>query len=657
MKKEKFPVDKSLPDTLSKLIKERCAKFADYTLQASKNKEGKFEYFTFAEVYEKVIELALAYKTLGIKKDSHVALISDNRREWLICDYALLCLGACDVPRGCDSLGKELRFIISFADCEVGIFENARQLKKITENIQEVPLLKTAIIFDPVSDEDMAELNKSGLKIISFEDLMKTGHEIYESDKAAKKAEIEADIDNVKPEDVVTMIFTSGTTGTPKGVMLTHANYISEAGNVKTFLPTHAGEMWLSVLPVWHVFERIAQYIVLIGGSGLAYSKPVASVMLNDMNVIRPHWIFGVPRLWEALAKGVNQAMKKKGGITFKLFTFFKAVGTHYANNRDRVTGKVCRIQKRNRFLDALVGIVPFILLWPLHKIGDALVFSKLKQKFGGRLRFGISGGGALQPDIENFYRAAGIKLLEGYGLTETTPVISVRYYKEARPGCVGAIWPNWEVKTVKEEHGIPLSGEPLPPGQQGLIFVRGPQLMKGYYKNPELTEKAIDKDGWFNTGDLGIITWDNELKITGRAKDTIVLLGGENIEPLFVESGLLASDYIESAMLLGQDQKYLGVLIVPNKDAVTNYAQTYGVQYSDYNSLLETQLIKDLFTAEISTKVSVENGYRPCEKINKFVLVADSFKVGEELSGKQEMMRYKIAEKYADLIATMFKE
>lgn len=657
MKKEKFPVDKSLPDTLSKLIKERCAKFAGYTMQASKNKDGIFEYFTFAEVYERVIELALAYKTLGIKKGSHVALISDNRREWLICDYALLCLGAADVPRGCDSLGKELRFIISFADCEVGIFENAKQLRKITENISEVPLLKTAIVFDPIPEDEMEDLNKTGLKIISFTDLMKTGHEIYESDKAAKKAEIENDIDNVTPDDIVTMIFTSGTTGTPKGVMLTHGNYISEAGNVETFLPTKAGEMWLSVLPVWHVFERIAQYIVLIGGSGLAYSKPVASVMLNDMNVIKPNWIFGVPRLWEALAKGVNQVMKKKGGITYKLFKFFISVGTHYANNRDRVTGKVCRITKRNRFLDGLAGIIPFILLWPLHKLGDVLVFSKLKQKFGGGLRFGISGGGALQKDIENFYRAAGIRLIEGYGLTETTPVISVRYYKEARPGCVGAIWPNWEVKTVKETHGVPLSNEPLPPGEQGLIFVRGPQLMKGYYKNPELTEKVIDKDGWFNTGDLGIITWDHELKITGRAKDTIVLLGGENIEPLFVESGLLASDYIESAMLTGQDQKYLGVLIVPNKDAVTTYAQSSGIEFSDYKALLENQKIKDLFAAEIASKVSVENGYRVCEKINKFVLVPESFKIGEELSGKQEMMRYKIAEKYADLITTMFTE
>lgn len=655
MAKEKFPLDKTLPKNLALMIKDRCVQFADEYLQAAKNKDGKFQYYTYAQVYEYVIQLALGLQTLGVHRGSHVALISDNRREWLISDYALLALGAADVPRGCDSLGNEIRFIVSFADCEVGFFENPRQLKKITEKEDEVPLLKTAILFDPLTEKDAEDFKNTKIKILSFDDVLAAGAKIYETDKAGKKAEIEAEMEKTEPDELVTMIFTSGTTGTPKGVMLTHGNYMTQYSVVRTFIPAGPGEWWLSVLPVWHVFERLIQYVAPLFGSGLAYSKPVASIMLGDMAEIRPHWMCGVPRLWEALAKGVNRAMEKKGGITLKLYKFFLWVGKHYANNRDKVQGHVCRLTKRNKFLDFCCGLFPMIFLWPLHMLGDAIVFKKLRAKFGGRLSIAISGGGALQKEIDDFYRSVGLNLLEGYGLSETTPVISFRYYKEPRPGCVGAIWPDWEVKILKEEHGVPVSDEPLPPGEQGLIFVRGGQLMKGYYKRPDLTEKVVDKDGWFNTGDLGIRTWDNELKITGRAKDTIVLLGGENIEPAVVESGLAASNYIESSMVVGQDKKYLGVLIVPNKDNLTAYATEKGIAFTEYAELLENEQIKSLFTSEIAAKVSTAAGFRPCEKINKFVLVPDSFKVGEELSAKQEMMRYKIVEKYQALLDSMF--
>lgn len=657
MVKTKFPMDTSLPKNMALLIKDRCAKYADVNLQAAKNSDGKFQYYTYSNVYENMIALALGLQTLGVHRGSNVALISDNRREWLITDFAILSLGAADVPRGCDSMGNEIRFIVSFADCEVGFFENTRQLKKVTENESEVPLLKTAILFDALSDSDKNDFKDSKIKIMSFEEILKIGNEIYESDKAGKKAAIEAEMEKTEGDEVITMIFTSGTTGTPKGVMLTHKNYLTQLACVPTFLPAKPGEWWLTVLPVWHVFERLIQYVAPLLGCGLAYSKPVASIMLADMAEIRPQWMCGVPRLWDALAKGVNRAMNKKGGITLRLFKFFIAVGTHYANNRDKVVGHVCRFKKGNKFFTGLAGFFPFVFLWPLHKLGDALVFKKLRAKFGGRLSIAISGGGALQKEVDNFYRAVGLNLLEGYGLSETTPVVSFRYYKEPRPGCVGAIFPSWEVKIIKEEHGVPVSDEPLPPGKQGLIYVRGDQLMKGYYKRQDLTDKVVDKDGWFNTGDLGIMTFDNEIKITGRAKDTIVLLGGENVEPAVVESGLAASDYIESSMLVGQDKKYLGVLIVPNKDNVTEYAKTNGIAFSDYDELLKTSEIQKLFETEVATKVSTETGFRTCEKINKFVLVSKSFAVGDELSAKQEMIRHKIYARYEYLINQMFTE
>lgn len=650
---EKFPFDTTIPKNLSLLLKERVKQYPDINLQAGKNKDGVYQYYTFSQVYEKMMGLALAFRSLGVHRGSNVALISDNRPEWLWTDLALLSLGAADVPRGCDSLGNEIRFIISYADCEVGVFENVKQLNKVLEKQDEVPLLKTAIVFDAYDEKDLVA--KTKIKIINFADLLAEGANTLSSNKEALTKEIEDEMEKTQPDEVATMIFTSGTTGTPKGVMLTHDNYISQLSCISTFLPSKPGESWLTILPVWHVFERLIQYVAVYFGNCLAYSKPIGQILLADMAVIKPHWMCGVPRLWAQLAKGVRKAMEKKGGIALKLFKFFLMIGKHYANSKDKVLGHVCRITKRNRVLDCLCGIIPMILLWPLHKLGDILVFSKLREKFGGRLNIAISGGGALQKENEDFYRAVGLNLLEGYGLSETAPVVSFRYYKEPRPGCVGAIFPTFEVKIVKEEHGVVVDETPLPPGQKGLIWVRGRQVMKGYYKRQDLTDAAINKDGWFNTGDLGIKTFDNELKITGRAKDTIVLLGGENVEPSMIEAGLSSSEYVESSMVVGQDKKYLGCLIVPAKDAVQKYADDNKISSGTYEELLQKSEIQNLFTTEIAKCISQDNGFRMCERINKFVLVPNSFQVGVELSAKQEMMRYKIAEKYTQEIASMF--
>ena len=553
-------------------------------------------------------------------------------------------------------MGNEIRFIIDFADCEFACFENVRQLEKVLEKSEETPKLKTAILFDKPETEPA----NCPYQILYFDDILQDGKNIYRENSFNVQSEIENGMLSIEPNDTATIIFTSGTTGTPKGVMLTHNNYISQLAVIKPYLPAHAGEWWLSVLPVWHVFERLIQYVAIYFGNGLAYSKPVPSMLLSDMAEIRPHWMCGVPRLWEALAAGVHKAMKKTGGIKYKLFSFFVNVGDKYNNCKNLVCGYVTQIKRRSRAFWWIVCFIPWILLWPLYKLGNALVFKKIQAKFGGRLKIAISGGGSLQRTTENFYHSVGLNLLEGYGLTETAPVISFRHYKTPRPGCVGLIFPTFEVKIVKEENGVIVTdanGKPVEvgPGQKGIILAKGSQVMKGYYKRPDLTEKVIDKDGFFNTGDIGLMTYDKEIKITGRAKDTIVLSDGENIEPAVIENELCTSPFIESAIVLGQDQKILASLIVPSKEAVIQYAQDNGLDFTAYEALLQTEQIKDLIYKEVSTKDSPANGFRPCERIAKIALLPNSFKVGEELSAKQEMMRFKIVEKYASLIATLF--
>ena len=654
--KNQVVVDKSLPKNLPLLMKDRAWNYGDYICQSARNKDGKYVHYTYKETYADIVAFSIAMQEIGVKRGSHVGLISDNRREWLVTDLALLSLGAADVPRGCDTMSTEICYILDYADCLHSFFENGKQLEKLLQNVDKAPNVKTAILFDKASDEILEKAKSNGIKVYTFDELLALGKKIA-FDNPNRKARIEAEMELTDTDEVCTLIFTSGTTGTPKGVMLTHRNFLAQLEVMSYVLDSKEKDNYMSVLPVWHIFERIFQYIPMTLKFTLCYSKPVAPIMLPDMAEIKPDFMCGVPRVWESLATGINRAMKKEGGIKYAMYSFFLSVGKKYCKMKELLTGCVCKFKPRVRIFDILISIIPFILLWPLAKLGDKLVFSKVRAKFGGNMRFILSGGGALQKEIDIFYRAINITVIEGYGMTETAPVLSLRDYRKPRPGCVGMIMPCVEAKVVKEEHGKIIDTNPLPAGKKGLILVRGEQIMKGYYKRPDLTAQIIDEDGWLNTGDLGMMTLDNEIKITGRAKDTIVLLGGENVEPLVVEGALKSSQYIEAAVVLGQDKKYLGALIVPDHDAVESYAKENGINFADYETLLETSEIKNLIRSEIDSKVNAENGFRACERIYSFSILSESFKVGEELSGKQEYMRHKINAKYKKKIELLFQD
>ena len=631
--------------TLPLMVRARAASTPDLVAQYSKDKDGVFQPTTFSAFYDEIRELAAGLLELGVVRGDHVGIISDNRKEWLISDIAILSIGAADVPRGCDSTDREIAFILGFSDCRLTIAENRKQAEKILGKKSEMPLLERLVMYDPADDALRSAAKAAGVEILDYTEVLALG----KRRRAEKPGEIDAEVDKGQRDDLATIIFTSGTTGEPKGVMLSHGNFLHQLPSLPGIADIKSGDVWLSVLPVWHSFERIMQYVAPDRSSGIAYSKPIGSIMLADFATVRPQWMASVPRIWESVRDGIYRNIKQHGGVKKVMFDFFVGIGAVHTYFRNMVFGLLPNFHGRNRALDAAVGFLPWLLLSPLKGLGNVLVFGKIKAKLGGRFQAGISGGGALPSQVDSFFGAVGILLLEGYGLTETAPCIAVRKQSKPRPGCVGQIILETEVKIVDD------SGKELPPGHKGLILVKGGQIMKGYYKRPDLTAKILSADGWLNTGDLGMLTHDGEIKITGRAKDTIVLRGGENVEPAPIEEKMRESEYIAQCMVVGQDQKYLAALIVPHQEAVMAFAKENDIPILDYETLLQQPEINELIANDVMELVSPHNGFKPFERVFKFKLLQKPFEVGLELSHKQEVMRHKVVEIYAKETAALF--
>ncbi|MFP4644485.1 MAG: AMP-dependent synthetase/ligase [Spirochaetales bacterium] len=657
--------------TIPRLLQQITTQHGDTPAQYIKDSEGTFKPRSYSQLYNEVLAFAAGLKELGVSRGDHVGLISENRGEWFVADLAILSLGAADVPRGNDSIPQELHYILDFAACRLVLVENYAQLSKLSGIIKELKAVKDIIVLDPNFDAESLDAEiKTAFKRVK----LRRYAEIVASGKSegSHRTVVESEIAQGQPDDTATIIFTSGTTGTPKGVVLSHHNFLHQVNCIPGVLDVKPGDVWLAVLPVWHSFERIMQYIALGSASTLAYSKPVAKIMLADFAQVRPQWMGSVPRIWESVRSGIITKTRAEGGIKWALFRFFVAVGGAHKHATDLVRGRVPRFKPRSRILDAAAGFIPWLVLWPFAALGSALVFSKIKARLGGRFIAGISGGGALPSAVDEFFGAAGILLLEGYGLTETAPVLAVRRQHHPVAGTVGALIPDTACE-IRDENGTA-----LPAGQQGVVYVRGPQVMSGYYNAPEQTQAVLSEDGWLNTGDLGMLTIDGELKITGRAKDTIVLRGGENIEPLPIEQKLRESELIDQAVVLGQDQKFLAAIIVPNEEALQEALKEHAEQNasekagshtmvasSDENSrtdaatlsaLIQKPESKRIIESRVSELVSIKNGFRSFEQIFRVLLVADQFEIGEELSAKQEVKRHVINEKYKQEISHLFE-
>lgn len=634
--------------TLNQMILQSIEQYAD--LPALKVRSGEvFEPISYRELGEILFKLGAALLELGVKKDERVGLISDNRYEWIMCDLAVLCTGACDVPRGSDTTARELAYILNHAGIETAFVEDRRQLDKLYAIGDELPGLKTVIV---ISDEEPIDRARyRPLRVLTMEELVQRGEQLI-SEGNGRDNLLEA-ARSVTDDDLATIIYTSGTTGQPKGVMLSHGNIMHNVINAPKNVPITTGNRFLSILPAWHSFERTVEYVLLYVGASNAYSKPTAQVLLKDFETEKPHYITSVPRIWEALYNAIHYKVSRDSAVRQALFRFFTAAGKK--RHRFRMTARglmpVYRPRRPSgRMLDRMLYGPAAALLAPLTAVGDVLVYRKIREKTGGELLAGISGGGALPSNVDEFFAAVGLTVLEGYGLTETSPIVSVRTFERPVPYTVGPLLREVQVRIIDE------NANPLQPGETGVIMVKGPLVMKGYFRDDVLTRNVLSADGWLNTGDLGRLTWYGELQITGRAKDTIVLLGGENIEPLPIEQKLGESFFIAQAMIVGQDRKTLGALIVPDFEKLEAYAREQGISFADREELIGKHEVKALFRREIKSLISEKNGFRPAEYITTFRLLPREFEIGRELTQTLKKRRDVILEQYSSLIEGLYR-
>ena len=634
--------------TVPKMIKKTAEEYPEVIAQYKRVKGADFQPILYREMFQLGLDFGAALLNLGVKREQPIGLISDNRAEWQHADLGIMAIGAVDVPRGCDATLIDLEKILSITESEIVIAENNSQVNKLVSLKEKLSALKTIIYFEnDLKDDVKAAAEAAKITLYYFQDLLKEGKKW----RIEHQGEVEAELEKGKGDDLATIIFTSGTTGTPKGVMLSHKNFLKQLDEIPERIYLNPGDRALSVLPIWHVFEREVEYVIMCQAGSIVYSKPVGSILLADMKKMNPHLLPAVPRVFEAVYDGVTKKMRKAGGIVNDMFNFFVGAAIVHKRMQRKMFNKNPSFTRYHGVFWTILFFIPWLLMWPVYWLGDLIVFRKIKVMLGKNFRAGIAGGGALSPQIDEFFWALGIKLVEGYGMTETAPIISVRPIAAPIFGTIGSPIRNVKVRVVDPD------GYVLERGKEGELQIKGDTVMKGYYKNPEKTAEAFTVDGWLHTGDLAVMTIHDELKIKGRIKDTIVLSGGENLEPLPIEMKLAESRYIKQAVVVGQDKRFLACLVLVDEDEIKNYADENGIQYESYEGLLENEHVLKLYDSEINGLISAKNGFKTFERISKFHLITKQFEVGVELSAKQEIMRFRINDIYKNEIAAMYSE
>jgi len=521
---------------------------------------------------------------------------------------------------------------------------NIENLLKETRSKDTVDSVKNSLINRAVVID--GQYNKThSHKIYSLEKINEIGEDLL----AQGDVSFSEIVKSGQPDDLTTIIYTSGTTSDPKGVMLTNSNFMHNAINAPIAITINKDDNFLSVLPSWHVYERIVEYCALRVGASTAYSKPFKQVLLPDLVNEKPSVMVSVPRIWESLHKGILDNIKKGSNLQQHIFNWAIKIGEEYKEAEGTLNGSWPLFDRPEYTPQELAQARRTVkrLGWK-YRLADKIVFKKIRKLTGGRFRFAISGGGALNESIDKFFNAIGLIITEGYGLTETSPILAGRTKKDNIMFTVGPPIPEVEIKIVDKDN----YSKELPNGEMGIVLAKGPMVMKGYYKNEEKTKEII-KDGWLDTGDLGKKTYNGKyLKLMGRIKDTIVLRGGENIEPLPLEDRLKESEYINMVIVVGQDKPRLGALIVPDFGTLKIYAKKEKIIYENSKELIQKPEIIALYQKEQKRLISKEHGFKPYETVMGVGLLPHEFTMeAGEMTETLKMKRFEIHKKYKEEI------
>ncbi len=566
---------------------------------------GRYMPISHRVLVERVRHVARGLRLAGVERGHRVAILSENRPEWAIADYACLSAGLTDVPVYPTLPSEQIAYILRDSGAVATFVSNSEQAAKITSIRSELPALRLVIAFEggaAGSDTTFAELEARG----------------KDGESRAEVAAYRRAASEVQPDDLATLIYTSGTTGPPKGVMLTHNNIHSNVAATRDKIPFTGEDVSLSFLPLSHIFERMGDYMLFASGVSIAYAESIETVPVN-MQEVCPSIVLSVPRLYEKMYARVLHNAAASGALKRRIFFWARKVGERWADTK-------------------LSGDRQGVLLQMEYSLAQKLVFSKVKERTGGKLRYFVSGGAPLAPEINKFFYALGLTILEGYGLTETSPVISVNTPDAFRIGTVGK----------------PVAGVEVQIATDGEILTRGPGVMMGYYNDPGATAEAIDSDGWFHTGDIGEIR-DGFLAITDRKKDIIVTAGGKNIAPQPIENRVKTNKYVSQAVMIGDRRKFPSILIVPNFEQLESWAKKENLQWTDRSQLLALPAVQVKMNDEVLGELE---GLAHFESPKKIALLEHDFSIERgELTPTQKVKRRIVDKHYRELIDSLYPD
>jgi len=599
--------DKEMPmtaQTIPELFLSAVREFPRPDCFSYRDETGQYVDVSSEEALRRVKALRMGLKSLGVQPGDRVALLSENRIEWALADLASLCAGAVTVPIYPTLLVDTIEYILGESEPVVIFVSTEEQAAKIHQIRGRLSSVRDVISFERTSLPD----------ILTFDKVKQIGQNLLEENPPAPQDECVA----VDKDSPCSIIYTSGTTGNPKGVVLSHWNFVSNVLNIKDQVPISSADRCLSFLPLSHVLERMGGlFTMLTVGASIAYAEKMETVP-QDIIDVKPTFLISVPRLYEKI---YGKALSTAAGAGFpKKNIFFWARDVAIRKAKMKAAG-----QKPSPWFSFQCAVA------------DKLVFAKVRAKLGGRIQMMISGGAPLNSKINQFFNGAGLNILEGYGLTETSPILTANTFENFRYGSVGKAIPHTEIKIAPD----------------GEILARGPQVMLGYYKNEAATREVLDEDGWFSTGDIGHLDEDGFLFITDRKKDLIVTAGGKNIAPQPIENQYVANKHVSQAVVIGDRRQYLSALIVPNFETLEEFASSKGIHGMGLADLVRHPQVNALFEGIVEGMNKDLPGF---SQVRKFTLLDREFTLDDgELTPTMKIKRFAINRMYKKTIDTMY--